>query len=44
MGEAPGSLWVDVTWSYNSQERERFCNQLVEGTDGYQIGVLTSMA
>jgi ketosteroid isomerase-like protein len=44
MGEAPGSIWADVTWSYDGQPRERFCYQLVEGTDGYQIAVLTPMA
>jgi ketosteroid isomerase-like protein len=44
MGEAPGSLWVDVTWSYDGKARERFCYQLVAGTDGYQIAVLTPMA
>lgn len=44
MGEAPGSLWVDVTWSYHGKARERFCYQLVAGTDGYQIAVLTPMA
>ena len=43
MGEAPGSLWADVTWSYGGRARERFCYQLVEGTDGYQIAVLTPM-
>jgi hypothetical protein len=44
MGEAPGSVWVDVTWSYDGQPRERFCYQLVEGNDGYRIAVLTPMA
>jgi ketosteroid isomerase-like protein len=44
MGEAPGSVWADVTWSYGGQPRERFCYQLVEATDGYQIVVLTPMA
>jgi hypothetical protein len=44
MGEAPGSLWVDVTWSYDGEARERFCYQLVPGPDGYQITVLTPMA
>jgi len=44
MGEAPHSLWADVTWSYHGQPRERFCYQLVEGSDGYQIAVLTPMA
>lgn len=44
MGEAPASLWADVTWSYDGEPRERFCYQLVDGTDGYQIAVLTPMA
>ncbi|MGI9092238.1 MAG: hypothetical protein ACR2FF_02065 [Mycobacteriales bacterium] len=44
MGEAPGSLWVDVTWSYGGQARERFCYQLVAAADGYRIAVLTPMA
>ena len=44
MAEAPGSLWADVTWSYDGKARERFCYQLVEGIDGYQIAVLTPMA
>jgi hypothetical protein len=44
MGEAPGSIWADVTWSYDGQPRERFCYQLVQGTNGYQIAVLTPMA
>jgi hypothetical protein len=43
MAEAPGSIWADVTWSYDGQARERFCYQLVDGTDGYQIAVLTPM-
>lgn len=43
MAEAPGSIWVDVTWSYDGQARERFCYQLVEGPDAYQIAVLTPM-
>ena len=29
MGEAPGSVWADVTWSYGGAPRERFCYQLV---------------
>ena len=44
MGEAPHSLWVDVTWSYGGKPQERFCYQLVAGTNGYQIAVLTPMA
>ena len=43
MAEAPGSVWADVTWSFEGQPRERFCYQLIEGTDGYQIAVLTPM-
>jgi hypothetical protein len=42
--EAPGTLWADVTWSYGGQPCERFCYQLVEGTEGWQIAVLTPMA
>jgi len=44
MGEAPGSLWANVTWSYDGKTQERFCDQLVAGTDGYQIAVLAPMA
>lgn len=44
MAEAPHSVWVDVTWSYGGQPRERFCYQLVEVPDGYQIAVLTPLA
>jgi ketosteroid isomerase-like protein len=43
MAKAPGSVWVDVTWSYGGQQRERFCYQLVKGVDGWQIAVLTPM-
>ena len=43
MGEAPGSVWADVTWSYGGRPRERFCYQLVDGPRGYQIAVLTPM-
>ena len=44
MGEAAGSIWADVTWSYQGRARERFCYQLFQGPDGYQIAVLTPMA
>ena len=44
MGEAPGSVWADVTWSYGGQPRERFCYQLIDAAGGYQIAVLTPMA
>jgi hypothetical protein len=43
MAEAPGSVWANVTWSFQGQPRERFCYQLIEGADGYQIAVLTPM-
>jgi hypothetical protein len=43
MGEAPASIWVDVTWSYDGQARERFCYQLVERPVGHQVAVLTPM-
>lgn len=43
MGEAPGSIWADVTWFYDGEPRERFCYQLVDGTAGFQIAVLTPM-
>jgi ketosteroid isomerase-like protein len=43
MAEAPGSIWADVTWSYGGRPRERFCYQLVIGTERYQIAVLTPM-
>ena len=43
MGEAPSSVWADVTWFHDGQQRERFCYQLVPGTGGYQIAVLTPM-
>jgi hypothetical protein len=44
MGEAPGSLWADVTWSYGGRPRERFCYQLVERPEGHQIAVLTPLS
>ncbi len=44
MGEAPGSVWADVTWTYGGAPQERFCYQLIEGNGGYQIAVLTPMA
>jgi 3-mercaptopyruvate sulfurtransferase SseA len=43
MGEAPGSVWADVTWYHDGAERERFCYQLIPGPAGYQIAVLTPM-
>lgn len=44
MGEAPGSVWADVIWSYRGQPSERFCYQLIDAAGDYQIAVLTPMA
>lgn len=43
MAEAPSSIWVDVTWIYGGQPRERFCYQLIERGGEHQIAVLTPM-
>jgi hypothetical protein len=44
LAEAPGTVWADVTWSYDGEARERFCYQLVDNGDEYQIAVLTPMS
>jgi len=44
MGEAPGTVWADVTWTYTKRQPERFCYQLIDSTGGYRIAVLTLMA
>jgi hypothetical protein len=44
MAEGPGSVWADVVWSYDGEERERFCYQLVPSPGGYRIAVLTPLA
>lgn len=44
MGEAPGTVWADVTWTYGSRPPERFCYQLIDSAQGYRIAVLTLMA
>ena len=44
MGEAPGTVWADVTWTYGNRQPERFCYQLINSTEGYRIAVLTLMA
>lgn len=44
LAQAPGSVWADVTWFSGGKARERFCYQLVTGTGGYQVAVLTPMA
>ena len=43
MGEAPGTVWAVVTWSYAARQPERFCYQLIESAEGYRIAVLTLM-
>lgn len=44
IAEARGTVWADVTWSYDGEPRERFCYQLVERGDEYQVAVLTPMS
>ncbi len=44
LGEAPGSVWADVVWTYGGRPREHLCYQLIDGPVGYQIAVLTPMA
>ena len=37
------SVWADVTWSYDGRPRERYVYQLLSGSAGWQIGVLTPL-
>lgn len=37
------SIWADVTWSYDGQPREHYIYQLLDGPNGWQIGVLTPL-
>jgi ketosteroid isomerase-like protein len=43
IAETPGSLWVDVTWSFQIRPSERFCYQLVDRQGELQIAVLTPL-
>ncbi|HEU0101939.1 MAG TPA: hypothetical protein VFR07_06415 [Mycobacteriales bacterium] len=43
MKEGPGTVSGDVTWFYGNA-RERFCYQLVERAQDWQIAVLTFLA
>ncbi len=43
IARADHSLWVDVTWRYAGQPRERYVYQLLDGPSGWQIGVLTPL-
>ena len=44
MGEGPGTVWADVTWSFDGRAPERFCYQLIDSAEGYRIAVLTLLA
>jgi hypothetical protein len=44
MGEGPGAIWADVTWTYGSRGSEHFCYQLIATPGGTQIAVLTLLA
>ncbi|HEX8508405.1 MAG TPA: hypothetical protein VF635_02750 [Propionibacteriaceae bacterium] len=44
MGSGPGTVWVDVTWTYGDRASEHFCYQLIEGGGELQIAVLTLLA
>jgi len=43
IAEAPGSFWVDLTWSFQERPSERFCYQLVDQHGDLQIAVLTPL-
>jgi ketosteroid isomerase-like protein len=43
LAEAPWSVWADVAWAYGGGPRERFCYQLIDGSDGLRIAVLTPL-
>ena len=43
MGSGLATVWAEVTWSYAGDPREHFCYQLIEGSNGPQIAVLTLM-
>lgn len=44
IARAAHSVWVDVTWRYAGEPRERYVYQLLDGPSGWQIGVLTPLA
>ncbi len=43
VAEGPAGVWADVTWSWGEEPRERFMYQLVEGSEGYEVAVLTPL-
>ena len=44
VAEAPGSVWVDVTWRHMGAPHERLMYQLVETDGAWRIAVLTPLA
>ncbi len=44
VAEAPGSVWVDVTWNHVGAPPERLMYQLVEIDGTWKIAVLTPLA
>ena len=44
VAEAPGSVWVDVTWHHVGAPQERLMYQLVETGGSWKIAVLTPLA
>lgn len=43
MGDGPGTIWADVTWSSAGKQLERFCYQLVDSASNYKVAVLTPL-
>ena len=44
VAEAPGTVWVDVTWNHVGAPPERLMYQLVETGGTWKIAVLTPLA
>ena len=44
VAEAPGSVWVDVTWRHVGAPQERLMYQLVQTDGAWRIAVLTPLA
>ena len=41
--EGPGTVWADVTWTFDGEPRERMCYQLIGEPGDFRIGVLTAL-
>jgi len=41
INQGPGTVWVDITWTYPGRTPEHFCYQLIQSAEGLQIAVLT---